>query len=138
MYDLDHVIDVLVRLRLLLREALVALGPRDDPLGGQLLVDASPSGFLDGGGTAHRPASAVTGRAERLLHASRLASQHPTRPAHIPRNDDRLADLAILRRHFRMPGRKRPRSALAVHPHLLLHAVNRVFLKLGDVMANII
>src|SRR5438105_3551307 len=56
MHDLDDVVDVLVCLRLLLRQALAALGPGDDAAGLQLLVDAASGGVLDRGGAAHRPA----------------------------------------------------------------------------------
>ncbi len=93
------------------------------PLGGQLLVDAAACGVLDRGGAAHHAAGAVAGGAERLLHAARLADQHPTRPAHVAGNDDRLADLAISGRHLGMAGRKGPRRPLAVHPHPLALAV---------------
>jgi hypothetical protein len=68
-HDIDNVIDILVRLGLLLREALAALAARDDAAGFQFLVDAPAGGFFDGGGAAHGPAGAVAGGAERLLHA---------------------------------------------------------------------
>src|SRR5260370_42365383 len=60
-HDFHDVIDVLVRLGLLLRQAAPALRSHDDPFGFQLLVDATAGGFLDGGPTAERTAGAVTG-----------------------------------------------------------------------------
>src|SRR5262249_7041303 len=119
MNDIDDVIDVLVRVRLLFREATAALRPRDDATRLQLLVDASAAGVLDRGSSAHLSPGAVAGRAERLLHAARLADQDPARSAHVARDDYRLADLLIHRRHLRVLRRKRPRRALAVHPQLL-------------------
>ena len=97
-----------------------------------------PRGVLDRGGAAHRPAGAVAGRAERLLHAARLADQHPARPAHVAGDDHRLADLAVQRRHLRMARRERPRRPLAMDPDLLLDAVDRVLLELGDVVAHVV
>src|SRR5262249_25517052 len=124
--DLDHVVHVLVRLGLLLREPPAALGPGDDALGLQLLVDLAAAGLGDGGGAAHGPAGAVAGGAERPLHAARLAHQHPAGPAHVAGDDDRLADLAVHRRHLRVVRREGPRRPLAVDPDLFLLAVDRV------------
>ena len=68
-----------------------------------------PCGVLDRRGAAHHPAGAVAGRAERLLHAARLADQHPAGAAHVAGDDHRLADLAV--RGGRSPGARRERPA---------------------------
>src|SRR5262249_39431252 len=81
-HHIDHLIDVLVRLGLLLRQPLAALSAGDDPARLQLLVDPPARRILDRGGAAHGPARAVAGGAEGLLHAPPLADQHPPRPPH--------------------------------------------------------
>jgi len=48
----DHEADVFVGVGLLFGEALPAAGPRDDALLGQLAVDATALGVLDGGRAA--------------------------------------------------------------------------------------
>src|SRR6185437_7472382 len=138
MYDLDHIIDILVRLGLLLRESLAALRPSNDAACFQFLIDAPAGRVLDGGGAAHGAARAVAGGAKGFLHAARLTDQHPTRASHIAGDDDRLADFAIDERHFGMSRRKRSRRPLAMHPHLFALAVDDMFLELGDIMADIV
>src|SRR5262249_36868846 len=137
----DHVhdvINVLVRLGLLLREALAALGAGDDAAGLQFLVDAAAAGVLDRRRPAHGPARAVAGRAEGALHAARLADQHPPRPPHVAGDYDRLADLAVRRGALRVARREGPRRPLAVDPEALLLAANLVLLELGDVVADVV
>src|SRR6185437_17004911 len=87
MYDLDHIIDILVRLGLLLRESLAALRPSNDAACFQFLIDAPAGRVLDGGGAAHGAARAVAGGAKGFLHAARLTDQHPTRASHIAGDD---------------------------------------------------
>src|SRR5437764_1029134 len=100
-YDLDHFIDILVRLGLFLRQAAVTLGARDDPAGLELLVDASAGRFLDGGSSAHGTAGAMAGRAEGLVHAPLLAHQDPAGPTHVAGNDHCLADRTVMCWDFR-------------------------------------
>src|SRR5207244_4041878 len=89
-------------------------------------------------GAAHGPAGAVAGRAEGLFHAPRLAYQDPARPAHVPGDDDRLADLGIEPGNLGMLRRKGARGALAVHPDLLRLGADPVLFELGDVVAHVI
>src|SRR5262249_22975869 len=115
-----------------------ALGAGDDAFGFQLLVDATAGGVLDGGGTAHGPARAVAGCAGRLLHAPRLAHQHPAGPAHIARNDHPLADPAIHPGHLGVLRRKAPRRPLAVPRATLSLAADGVLLEFRDIVAHIV
>src|SRR5205823_8285861 len=110
--DLDDVVDVLVRLGLLLREPLAALGAGDDAPGLQFLIDLAVAGVLDGGGATHGPARAVAGGAEGAFHAARLADQDPGGAAHVAGDEDRLADAAVDGRHLGVSRREGPRRAL--------------------------
>ena len=68
-HDVDHLVDVLVRLGLLLGEALAALGAGDDTLRLELLVDAAaarivpryacPSGLSTGAQASWRSGSSM-------------------------------------------------------------------------------
>src|SRR5262249_29581681 len=138
MNHIDHLVHILVRLRLFLRESLAALRPRNDAASLQFLVDAPPARVLHRCGSAHRPACSVARRAERPLHAARLTDQHPTRPAHVAGNDHWLADLAVHRRQFRMARRECSRCSLPVDPHPLGLAADGVLLELGGVVTKVV
>src|SRR5262249_11372019 len=138
MNHIDHLVHILVRLRLFLRESLAALRPRNDAASLQFLVDAPPARVLHRCGSAHRPACSVARRAERPLHAARLTDQHPTRPAHVAGNDHWLADLAVHRRQFRMARRECSRRSLPVDPHPLGLAADGMLLELGDVVTDVV
>ena len=95
--------------------------------------------MLDRGGAAHHAAGAVAGRAERLLHAARLADQHPTGPAHVAGDDHRLADLRDRRRALRDGPAETPASPPCDAPtRACVPAVDVVLFELGDVVGHVV
>src|SRR5690606_28211016 len=129
---LDHDIDVLVGGRLLFRESLPGAGVSDDSVFAEFALDLPAVRLAGGRATAQHAARTMAGAAERLLHAARLTDQHPTGPAHVTGNDDRLTDVRVGGRRLRMKRRKRPRRPPAVHADGLLPAVDAMLLELGD------
>ena len=120
--DVDDMIDVLVRRRLFLGQALLAARAGDDADRVELLVDAAARGQLDRRGAAHHPARPVAGRAERVLHAAGLSGQDPARRPHAAGDDHRLADRGVNRGNLGMAGREGARRPLAVDADLLADA----------------
>ena len=114
------------------------MGHGDHAAGFEFLVNAPLAGLGDGGRPAHGPSGPVAGRAERALHAAGLADENPRRPAHVPGDDDRLADFLVYGRQFLVPGREGPRRPFAVDPELLGLPVNGVFFQLGDVVGHVV
>jgi hypothetical protein len=137
-YHFHNVVNVLVRLRLLLRQTLAALGHGDDAAGFKFLVDLAAGSLFDRSSAAHGPARSVTRRAERALHTARSADKHPRCPTHVAGDNDRLARLLIRLRQLRMARRERTRRPFAMDPHLLLLAVDGVLFQLGDIVGHIV
>src|SRR5207244_1571084 len=104
----------------------------------QLPVNAPAYRILDRLRAAHRAAGPVTGRTEGLFHAAGLTDQHPAGPAHVAWNDHGLTDYLVNRWYFWMIWRKCTGRSLAMDPDALSLAANRVFLELGNVVADIV
>lgn len=138
MNDVDDQIDIFVGGRLLLGEPLPTLRAGNDPLALEFLIDATSLSKLAGGGAAKQPARAVTAGAKGMFHTAGLANEHPARAPHIAGNNDRLTDVAILRRQLGMTRGKAARGAFAMNPDWSGAAVDLVLFELGDVMRDVV
>src|SRR5690606_556250 len=137
-HDVDHVGDVLVGLGHLLGQGGQVAGAHLDPARLELAVDrAAAAGRL---GLRAWPASAgaAAARAGRLAPGALGAAQDEAVAPHVARDDHRLADRAVARRHVRVARPEGAGRALAVHAQAAADAVDLVLLPLGDVVADVV
>ncbi len=138
MHHIHHFLRILIRLRGLLGQQVLAVHTHGHTSGSQLIQQLAAVQRLPGGSAAFLSSRAMAGCAESLLHRALGAYQHKRVTAHIARNEHRLSHRAILLRHRRMTRRKGARCSLAMHTQPLYQPIYLVLLHLGDVVADIV
>ncbi len=134
----DDLVDVLVCLGGLLEYPLHGSVPEVDPFFGHLPHDAVHGKRVDGRFPGHISSGPVAGRPEGLLHGASSACEYVGPDAHVTRDYDRLAHVAVFQRDFGSPGREGAGGALPVHEDVLVVAVNVVALLLGNVVGHVV
>src|SRR5437870_1246274 len=80
----------------------------------------------------------MTRAAERLAHRLARADEDVGAASHVSRDQHRLPEIAIGRRHLRPPWPEGARRSLAMNAQALTSALHDVGLHLGDVVADVV